>query len=120
MTATERPALPFGPPAGGAADLPPANRYHAPPMSKSAASATMTRPLRVTYSVSLPPAAGGSGSKRKEKYLTTALPNVGGRGIRAAGSREVSNEIFGGAPASRSEAGQRLPGTVPGEGVAGL
>src|SRR5262245_38248412 len=103
MTATERPPLAFAP-AAGAADLSPANRYHAQPISKSAARVTMTRPLRVTYSVSLPPAAGGSGSKRKEKYLTTALPNVGGRGIRAAGAREVSREISGGAPASRSEA----------------
>src|ERR1044072_3368992 len=75
-TARDGPPLPFAAPAPRAEeDLPSANRYQAPPISTSAAATTITRPLRVTYSVSLPPAAGGSGSKRKEKYLTSALPN---------------------------------------------
>src|SRR5687768_9052813 len=77
-------------------------------MRTSAASATMTRPLRVTYSVSLPPAAGGSGSKRNEKYLTTALPNVGGRGIRAAQACEVSLRGAPGKPAPGSGRGWRV------------
>src|SRR6185369_1607972 len=50
-----------------------------------------------------------------EKYLTTALPNVGGRGIRAAFAREVSC----GAPASRSEARSSCRVQYPARGSPG-